>query len=152
MKTSSESPPRESGEGGRLPQEPDPKVADSGFLRVVRAVRYSLEGIRTALRHEAAFRQEAVAACFLVPIALWLPLAPVEKVLLVASIFAILIVELLNSALEWAVNHISLELHPLAKGAKDMASAAVFLAFLLCGLTWLILLSNRWGEIRLWLG
>ena len=152
MRSTSESLPQKSGESVPPLEDPPPKRVDLGFFRMLRAIGYSLEGIRAALRHEAAFRQEAILACLLIPLALWLPLVPVEQVLLIASVFLILIVELLNSALEWAVNHISLERHPLAKGAKDMASAAVFLSFLFCGLAWLLLLSSRWDEIRLWLG
>ncbi|MCC5841285.1 MAG: diacylglycerol kinase [Opitutales bacterium] len=124
----------------------------SGVKRVLHAGIYSLEGIGSALKHEAAFRQEAILALFMVPLALLLPVGVAAKAILVASVFLVLIVELLNSAVEWVVDYISLERHAFAKRAKDMGSAAVFLSLLNCGLLWALVLSAYWSEIRLWAG
>lgn len=124
----------------------------SGAKRVLNAALHSLEGIGSALKHEAAFRQEAILALFMVPLALFLPVSVAAKAVLVASVFLVLIVELLNSAVEWVVDYISLERHAFAKRAKDMGSAAVFLSLLNCGLLWALVLSAYWSEIRLWAG
>lgn len=116
----------------------------TGLMRVVRAVGYSLEGVGSALKHESAFRQEMVLALVMVPFAVLAPVTLVAKVLLISSVFAVLVVELLNSAIEWIVDYISLDKHPMAKRAKDMASGAVFLSLLCCGIIWgLVLWSSR---------
>lgn len=99
-----------------------------GITHGWRAAGIALQGLRSAWKHEDAFRQEAIIALIAVPAALFLPVAPLGKVLMIASILLVLIIELLNSALEAAVDYISLEHHPLAKRAKDIASAAVFLS------------------------
>ncbi|MFP4282881.1 MAG: diacylglycerol kinase, partial [Opitutales bacterium] len=83
-----------------------------GFRRVLRATGYSLEGMGSALKHESAFRQELVLACFLVPLALFMPIGQTATFMLVSSVFLVLIVELMNSAVEWVVDYISLDLHP----------------------------------------
>jgi len=87
-----------------------------------------LQGLRAAWRHEDAFRQEVLIAAIAIPVALLLPVNHLGKAMMVSSILLVLIVELLNSALESAVDHTSMEKHPLAKRAKDIASAAVFLS------------------------
>jgi diacylglycerol kinase (ATP) len=116
----------------------------TGFRRVVHAMRYSIEGVCSALKHESAFRQEMVLAVVMVPFAVIAPVSLVAKVLLIGSVFAVLVVELLNSAIEWIVDYISLDMHPMAKRAKDMASGAVFLSLLCCGIIWgLVLWSSR---------
>lgn len=107
-----------------------------GFRRLYRASRYSLQGMRYAYRNEAAFRQEAVAALVLLPAGLWLGQTNIERALLVLTVLLVLIVELLNSALEAAVDRIGLERHVLAGVAKDMGSAAVLLALLAWALVW----------------
>ncbi len=99
-----------------------------GLLHVWRAGVISLSGLRAAWQHEDAFRQELLVAAIAIPVALLLPVSAIGKALMVASILLVLIVELLNSALEAAVDHTSLEPHPLAKRAKDIASAAVLLS------------------------
>ncbi len=116
-----------------------------GVMRVWRALRYSMEGFTSSLKHEASFRQEMLMAVVLIPLALWLPVTPVAKVWLIASVIWVLIVELLNSALESVVDYISLSLHPLAKRAKDMASAAVFLTLAHMVFVWgyLIYVNHR---------
>jgi len=116
----------------------------TGFKRVVRAFGYSLSGIGSALKHESAFRQEMILAFVMVPFAVLVPVDLLGKVLMIASVFAVLVVELLNSAIEWIVDYISLDRHPMAKRVKDMASGAVFLSLLCCGLVWgIVLWSNR---------
>ena len=120
----------------------EPVPARTGLRRVAWALRYSLRGIEAALRHEAAFRQECVLALVLIPIALLLPAKPGEQALLVTSVLLVLIVELLNSALEAAVDRHSREFHTLAGRAKDFASAAVFLSLVNCVAVWALVL---WG-------
>lgn len=120
----------EQGDSSRL------KSRGLGYQRVYRAVLYSLQGFSSSLKYEAAFRQELILACVLIPVALWLPVPPVAKVCLIGSMLLVLIVELVNSALEAVVDYISLSLHPLAKRAKDMASAAVFLTMVHLVFVW----------------
>ena len=99
-----------------------------GITHGLRAFGVALQGLRAAWQHEDAFRQEVVIAVISIPVALLLPVSALGKVMMIASIFLLLIVELLNSALEAAVDHTSLERHPLAKRAKDIASAAVMMS------------------------
>jgi len=115
----------------------------TGLARICNALLYSLSGLGAAFRHEQAFRQEVVLALILIPTALLLPVNPLGKALMIASVMLVLIVELLNSALETAVDRISLENHPLAKRAKDMASAAILLSLVNWGAVWLLVLLNR---------
>jgi diacylglycerol kinase (ATP) len=112
----------------------------TGLRRLVNATRYSLSGIAAAARHEDAFRQELILAAVLVPLGLWLGGSGVERALLVASVLLVLVVELLNSAVEAAVDRISLDNHRLAKRAKDIGSAAVMLAIGNAALVWLLVL------------
>jgi len=123
------------------PQEStSPDKGKTGFVRLYRAFGYSMSGLAAAFRHEDAFRQEVVCALVLVPTAFWLDSNALHRTLLVGSVFLVLIVELLNSALEAAVDRISLDRHPLAKQAKDIGSAAVFLAIVNAVVVWVILL------------
>ena len=108
--------------------------------RLIGATRNSLDGLAAALRHEAAFRQELILAALLLPLALVLGSDGVERALLAGSVLLVLVVELLNSALEAAVDRISLDDHPLAKRAKDMGSAAVMVSLLFAGCVWLLVL------------
>jgi len=135
----------------QMQQVEDPRKA-TGIGRIVRALGYSLEGLGSCLKHEAAFRQELAGFLVLAPLALILPVPPLVKVALLASLFLVLIVELLNSAVEWVVDLASRERHPFAKRAKDMGSAAVLLSLTLCGLTWVLLLSAHAAELRDWAG
>ena len=112
------------------------KVAD-GMVRTS-ALRNSLAGIRDAWRHEAAFRQVAVLAAVLVAIACVLPVGATERALLMASALLVIVVELMNSGIEAAIDRISLDLHPLSKRAKDVASAAVMTSLVLLGVVWLL--------------
>lgn len=107
-----------------------------GLKHVWHATLTALAGLRAAWQHEDAFRQEVLVAVIAIPVALLLPVSPPGKALMIASILLVLIIELLNSALEAAVDHTSLEQHPLAKRAKDIASAAVLLSIVNAAAVW----------------
>lgn len=113
---------------------------NTGIKRIVMAGVYSIQGIRSALRNEAAFRQEIILAFILIPLAIWLDVSAVERILLIGVVVLILIVELLNSAVEAVVDRIGSEIHELSGRAKDMGSAAVLLAFLLAVYVWIDIL------------
>jgi len=113
-----------------------PDKGKTGLRRIWNALLYSLDGFRAAYRHEDAFRQECLLAAVLVPVALLLPVSGTDKALMVASVLLVLIVELLNSAVEATVDRISLENHQLAKRAKDIGSAAVFMSLTNVVLVW----------------
>lgn len=114
----------------------NPHKGRTGIERIVYAFRYSLEGLVAAFRGESAFRQEVVLGTFLVPLALWLAKDWAQLVLMLGSLLVVLIVELLNSAIEATVDRISFEHNVLSKRAKDMGSAAVLLALLMLALVW----------------
>jgi len=111
--------------------------------RVARALGYSIRGLRAASRHEVAFRQELILAIFLVPLGLWLGRDAVERSLLVGTVLLVLIVELLNSAIESAVDRIGKSRHELSGRSKDMGSAAVLVALLVATTTWGLLIGER---------
>jgi diacylglycerol kinase (ATP) len=121
----------------------DPNKHPSGLTHAWRATGIALQGLRGAWQHEDAFRQEILVAAVAIPVALLLPVAPLGKVMMIASILLVLIVELINSALEAAVDHTSLEQHPLARRAKDIASAAVFLSIVNALVVWGLVLFGR---------
>jgi diacylglycerol kinase (ATP) len=125
-------------EGGRI-ERSKPR----GFVRLWRAFGASARGFAGAYRDEAAFRQELAFATVVIPVGLWLGHNGVERALLVGPVFIILIVELLNSAVEATVDRIGYERHTLAGLAKDLGSAAVFSSFLLLGGVWLLVLLDR---------
>lgn len=104
------------------------------------AVCYSLAGLQAAFTHEEAFRTEVIAALLLVPLGLWLGATPVEKLMLAASVLLVLVVELLNSAIEAVVDRVGAERHELSGRAKDFGSAAVLLSLIGAAITWIILL------------
>ncbi|MCC7546996.1 MAG: diacylglycerol kinase [Burkholderiales bacterium] len=119
-----------------------PYKGKTGLRRICAAFFHSLEGFRSAFRHEDAFRQEVMLAVVLVPAALFMPVAGLGKALMVASVLLVLIVELINSAVEATVDRISLEQHQLAKRAKDIGSAAVFVSLVNVAAVWgLVLLG-----------
>lgn len=124
------------------PDTANPQKARTGLSRVWHAAGYSLQGLRAGWS-EAAFRQEAIAAAVLLPAALWVGRGWVETALLASSVLLVLIVELLNSGIEAAIDRIGPEWHPLSKRAKDMGSAAVLLSLLLAGGIWLAALCHR---------
>jgi diacylglycerol kinase (ATP) len=115
-----------------------------GLQRIVNASRYTLEGLQSAWGSEAAFRQEIVALVIGGVVALSLKISAFEKLVLIAVLVQVLIVELINSALEAVVDRISLERHPLSKNAKDFGSAAVALAIGLAVAAWAVVLYNRY--------
>jgi len=117
-----------------------PHKGKTGLRRIWNAFFYSLDELSAAFRHEDAFRQEVILAVILMPAALLLPASGEGKALMIASVLLVLIVELLNSAVEAAVDRISLENHQLAKRAKDIGSAAVFLSLLNVPAVWLLVL------------
>ena len=117
-----------------------PHKGKTGLKRVWNALLYSIDGLRAAFRHEDAFRQEVLLAALLIPAALFMPASGTGKALMVASVLLVLIVELLNSAIEAAVDRISLEHHALAKRAKDIGSAAVMLALVNVPVVWGLIL------------
>jgi len=120
-----------------------PFKGKTGLRRVINATRYSLEGFAAAARHEDAFRQELLLAAVLVPLGLWLGGSGVERALLAGSVLLVLVVELLNSAIEATVDRVSLEDHRLAKRAKDLGSAAVMMTFVTVAAVWLLVLLPR---------
>jgi diacylglycerol kinase (ATP) len=117
-----------------------PHKGKTGLQRVLNATRYSIAGLAAATRHEDAFRQELMLAAVLLPLGLWLGATGVERALLVGSVLAVLVVELLNSAVEATVDRVSLDDHRLAKRAKDLGSAAVMLSLLNLAVVWLLVL------------
>ncbi|MEX8495607.1 diacylglycerol kinase [Sphaerotilus sp.] len=121
----------------------NPHKGRTGLDRIRHAAGYSLEGLGSAYRGESAFRQETWLAAILLPLAFWLGRTWIETALLAGSVVMVLIVELLNSAVEATVDRISFELHELAKRAKDFGSAAVFLALAMTGTIWAAALWHR---------
>jgi diacylglycerol kinase (ATP) len=121
----------------------NPFKGRGGFDRMLRATGYSWAGLKTAFLGESAFRQEAWLAAVLLPAAFWVGRTWAEIALLASSVMLVLIVELLNSGIEAAIDRVSFELHDLSKRAKDLASAAVFLSLVLCGGIWVSALWNR---------
>jgi diacylglycerol kinase (ATP) len=117
-----------------------PYKGKTGLRRLLNAARYTWDGLCAAFKHEDAFRQEVFLALLLVPLALYLGKTGVERALMVAVVLGVLMVELLNSALEAAVDRISLEHHTLIKRAKDMGSAAVMLALVNAVVVWALVL------------
>jgi len=124
--------------------EDNPHKGNKGITRAFRAAINSWNGLIYAFKEESAFRQELALSLVLIPLAIYLPVTPIEKILLIASVILVLIIELLNSSVEAAIDRISFEVHDLSKRAKDFGSAAVMLALLLCALTWVIILSEHY--------
>ena len=124
-------------DSGRLES---PHKGKTGLRRVWNAFSYSMDGLRAAYKNEDAFRQEVWLALVLIPLALLIPASAPGKALMVASVLLVLIVELLNSAVEATVDRVSLEPHRLAKRAKDIGSAAVMISLLNVVAVWLLVL------------
>ncbi|WP_237068565.1 diacylglycerol kinase [Microbulbifer guangxiensis] len=120
------------------------KPGKTGISRLIDATNYSWQGLLTTWRNEAAFRQEVTLAIFLIPLAIWLGETGVERALLIGVTLLVMIIELLNSAIEATIDRIGPERHPLSKVAKDTASAAVSLSLLLWLFTWGCILLPRW--------
>lgn len=121
-----------------------PFKSKGGIGRLRNAVRYSVQGFKAAIREEAAFRQELLLILILLPVAFWIGQTPLQIVLLVVSLVCVLVVELLNSAIEAVADAISLETNPLLGRAKDLGSAAVMLSLMLAAGIWGFLLINHW--------
>jgi len=119
-----------------------PFKGKTGLQRVLNAAGYSWAGLTAAFKHEDAFRQEVFLAVLLIPLGLYLGGTGTERALMVASVLGVLIVELLNSAVEAAVDRISLEHHDLIKRAKDMGSAAVMIALVNVAVVWTLVLLD----------
>ncbi len=127
--------------------KPQPKDASelkgkTGLRRLINATRYSAQGFKAAWKTEDAFRQESVLAVILIPVAVLLPVSLVYKLLLIGSVILVLIVEVLNSAIEAVVDRFGGEIHPLSGKAKDLGSAAVLLALTLALITWVSILAE----------
>ena len=121
----------------------NPQKARKGLTRVWHATAYSLAGLRAGWS-EPAFRQEAIAAIVLVPAAVWVGTGWLERSVLIGTVVLVLVVELLNTGVEAAIDRIGPEWHVLSKRAKDMGSAAVLLSLLLCAGTWGGAVWHRW--------
>lgn len=121
----------------------NPHKGRTGVDRLVHATGYSLSGLSQAYRGESAFRQEFWLSVVLLPLSFWVGRDWIEVTLLIGAVVQLLIVELLNSAIEAAIDRISFELHDLSKRAKDLASAAVLLSLLLCAGIWVAALWQR---------
>jgi diacylglycerol kinase (ATP) len=128
---------------GAMNDTHSPHKSKGGLGRLGGAVRYSLQGLGAAIRHEAAFRQELCVAVILTPVAFWLGNTLIERILLVAAVFLVLIVELLNSGMEALADAITLNEHPLIGRAKDLGSAAVMLSIVLACIIWLAVIANH---------
>ena len=108
--------------------------------RLIRAFRYSFSGLRDAFVGEAAFRQEVLLVLILLPVAVWMGEDNVERALMIGSLLVVLIVELVNTAIETAIDRIGMEVNDLSRRAKDLGSAAVFLSLILAGVVWALML------------
>ncbi|WP_299597225.1 diacylglycerol kinase [uncultured Microbulbifer sp.] len=120
------------------------KPGKTGISRLIDATEYSRQGLIATWRNEAAFRQEVSLAILLIPTAIWLGESGVERALLIGVTMLVMIVELLNSAVEAVVDRVGPEKHPLSKIAKDTGSAAVSISLLLWASTWACILLPRW--------
>ena len=118
-----------------------------GFHGFFASLSYSIDGFLAAMRLEPSFREALIFVLILVPFAIILPVNAVSTAVMIVALFLIVVVELLNSAIEWTIDYISTEQHPMAKHAKDMASAAVFLSYLSCAAVWLVILMANWPRI-----
>jgi diacylglycerol kinase (ATP) len=123
------------------------KPGNTGIRRVVNATFYSFAGLRTAWKGEAAFRQECALAVVLVPLGFWLGRTAVERSLLIGACLIVLIVELLNTAVEAAIDRIGSDHHELSGHAKDLGSAAVFVSLALTVLVWALIAWERFGAV-----
>lgn len=117
-----------------------PYKGKTGLRRIWNAFSYSIDGLRAALRHEDAFRQELVLAIVLVPLALTMPASSAGKAVMILAVLLVLVTELVNSAIEAVTDRVSLENHALAKRAKDLGSAAVMVSLAAVPIVWLVVL------------
>jgi diacylglycerol kinase (ATP) len=127
------------------PEPVTPKRRD--FRNFLHSLRFAVEGFWAAVQHEPSFREDLIFVAILTPFAVILPVNAVSTAVMITALFLIVIAELLNSAVEWTIDDISLEKRPLAKRAKDMGSAAVFLAYINCLVVWGVILFSNWDRI-----
>lgn len=123
-----------------------PKPGKTGLTRIIHAFGYSMKGFKAAFKYESAFRQEVALLVVLVPAAIWLGQSSTEHIFLIGSLLLVLIVELLNSAVEAVVDRIGDEMHKLAGRAKDMGSAAVFVSLVNVFLVWGFVAYDRFSN------
>ncbi len=126
-----------------MTQNNSPYKSKGGLGRVFNATRYSAQGLAAAFKHEAAFRQELLLVVLLLPVAVWISRSIGEMLLLIGALILILIIELVNSALEALADTITVEHHPMIGRAKDLGSAAVMLSIIFCGLVWLCIIGSH---------
>ena len=126
---------------------PPPESKRRDFRNFLASVRWAVEGFWAAVKHEPSFREDLIFVAILTPFAIILPVNAVSTAVMIMSLFLIVIAELLNSAVEWTIDDISLAKRPFAKRAKDMGSAAVFLAYINCVAVWGIILFSNWERI-----
>lgn len=129
------------------PSGDQPEIKRRNFRNFIASIRYSIEGFVAAFRHEPSFREDLIFVVVLAPLTFFLPVNAVSTAMMIASLFLILVVELLNSAIEWVIDYLRPEQHPLAKRIKDMGSAAVFLSYINCLIVWTIML---WPSNAVW--
>ena len=121
------------------------KPGETGLTRIIHAAGYSWQGLKAAFKHEAAFRQEVALLVILFPLAIWISQSLVEFILLIGSVLLLLIVELVNSAIEATVDRFGGERHELSGRAKDIGSAAVFIALINQTLVWGLIIYQRFA-------
>jgi len=126
---------------------PPPESKRRDFRNFLQSVRYAIEGFWAAVKHEPSFREDLIFVAILTPFAIILPVNAVSTAVMIASLFLIVLAELLNSAVEWTIDDISLEKRLFAKRAKDMGSAAVFIAYINCIVVWGLILYSNWNRI-----
>lgn len=125
--------------------EDSSKFRNTGIKRIILAGKYSMNGLVAAFKSESAFRQEVLISLVLIPVAIWLQPGLIAFCLLVGSLLGVMIVELLNTGIETAIDYQSMEIHPMAKLAKDFGSAAVLLSLINVGLVWGFYLWDRFA-------
>ncbi|EGQ8092908.1 diacylglycerol kinase [Vibrio vulnificus] len=120
------------------------KPGNTGVKRIIKATGYSIQGLKAAFKHEAAVRQEFALLVVAVVLATWLDVSMLERITLLAVVVLVLIVELMNSAVEVVVDRIGVEHHELSGRAKDIGSAAVLVALIFAGFTWLYIVGSHY--------
>ena len=126
---------------------PPPETKRRDVRNFFSSVKYALDGFWAAVRHEPSFREDLIFVAILTPFAVILPVNAVSTAVMITTLFLIVIAELLNSAIEWTIDDISLTKRAFAKRAKDMGSAAVFIAYINCIVVWAIILFSNWERI-----
>ena len=134
-------PPETPLDAAALEVTQSPFKGKTGLIRIVHAFFNSVSGLEDAWRNESAFRQEILLAIFLIPIACAAPVTAVERAVLIGAVLLVMIVELLNTSVEAAIDRISFDHHSLSKRAKDIGSAAVFVALVLLAMVWALILA-----------